>query len=142
VLDRGEVSQNVMLQDGDIINVPDRTDSRVFVMGEVKAPATLPMLKGRLTIADALTQSGGILDTDANARQIYVVRGAQAKPSGPEIFRLDLTQPDSLLLAAQFQLKPLDVLYVGTSGAVQFNRLVNQVLPTLQTLFFLKQLTR
>jgi len=132
----------VMLQDGDIINVPDRTDSRVFVMGEVKAPATLPMLKGRLTIADALTQSGGILDTDANARQIYVVRGAQAKPSGPEIFRLDLTQPDSLLLAAQFQLKPLDVLYVGTSGAVQFNRLVNQVLPTLQTLFFLKQLTR
>jgi polysaccharide export outer membrane protein len=46
------------------------------------------------------------------------------------------------LLAAQFQLKPLDVLYVGTSGAVQFNRLVNQVLPTLQTLFFLKQLTR
>ena len=142
VLDRGEVSQNVMLQDGDIINVPDRTDSRVFVMGEVKAPATLPMLKGRLTIADALTQSGGILDTDANARQIYVVRGAQAKPSGPEIFRLDLTQPDSLLLAAQFQLKPLDVLYVGTSGAVQFNRLVNHVLPTLQTLFFLKQLTR
>jgi len=25
---------------------------------------------------------------------------------------------------------------------VQFNRLVNQVLPTLQTIFYLKQLTR
>ena len=42
-----------------------------------------------------------------------------------------MTQPDSLLLSAQFQLQPLDVVYVGTAGAVQFNRLVNQVLPTL-----------
>jgi polysaccharide export outer membrane protein len=100
------------------------------------------MMKGRLTIADALTQAGGILDTDANARQIYVVRGARDKPTSPEIYRLDLTQPDSLLLSSQFQLHPLDVVYVGTSGAVQFNRLVNQVLPSLQTLFYLKELTR
>lgn len=142
MLERGDVRQNVMLQNGDIVNVPDRSDSRIFVMGEVKTPQTLPMLKGRLTIADALTQSGGLLDTDANARQIYVVRGVTTNPSQPDIFRLDLTQPDSLLLSAQFQLKPLDVVYVGTAGAVQFNRLVNQVLPTLQTLFYLKELTR
>ena len=142
VLDRGDMSQNVMLQAGDIVNVPDRTDSRVFVMGEVKTPLPVSMMKGRLTIADALTQAGGILDTDANARQIYVVRGAREKPTSPDIYRLDLTQPDSLLLSTQFQLRPLDVVYVGTAGAVQFNRLVNQVLPTLQTIFYLKQLTR
>ncbi|SAL14181.1 polysaccharide export protein [Caballeronia udeis] len=142
VLDRGEISQNVMLQSGDIVNVPDRTDSRVFVMGEVKTPLPVSMLKGRLTIADALTQAGGVLDTDANARQIYVVRGTREKPGSPDIYRLDLTQPDSLLLSTQFQLHPLDVVYVGTAGAVQFNRMVNQVLPTLQTLFYLKELTR
>jgi polysaccharide export outer membrane protein len=142
VLDRGEIDQNVMLQAGDIVNVPDRTDSRVFVMGEVKTPLPVSMMKGRLTIADALTQAGGILDTDANARQIYVVRGAREKPESPDIYRLDLTQPDSLLLSTQFRLQPLDVVYVGTAGSVQFNRLVNQVLPTLQTIFYLKQLTR
>ncbi|AME22789.1 polysaccharide biosynthesis/export family protein [Burkholderia sp. PAMC 26561] len=142
VLDRGEIDQNVMLQAGDIVNVPDRTDSRVFVMGEVKTPLPVSMMKGRLTIADALTQAGGILDTDANARQIYVVRGAREKPESPDIYRLDLTQPDSLLLSTQFRLQPLDVVYVGTAGTVQFNRLVNQVLPTLQTIFYLKQLTR
>ncbi len=142
VLDRGEIAQNVMLQAGDIVNVPDRTDSRVFVMGEVKTPLPVSMMKGRLTIADALTQAGGILDTDANARQIYVVRGAREKPESPDIYRLDLTQPDSLLLSTQFRLQPLDVVYVGTAGSVQFNRLVNQVLPTLQTIFYLKQLTR
>jgi polysaccharide export outer membrane protein len=142
VLDRGDMSQNIMLQDGDVVYIPDRSDSRVFVMGEVKTPQPLPMIRGTLTVADALSQSGGILDTDANARQIYIVRGARNNPKQPDIFRLDMTQPDSLLLAAQFQLQPLDVVYVGTAGAVQFNRLVNQVLPTLSTLFFLKELTR
>jgi polysaccharide export outer membrane protein len=142
MLDRGEVSQDVMLQNGDIINIPDRSDSRVFVMGEVKTPMPVPMLKGRLTIADSLTNAGGILDTDANPRQIYVIRGMQSKPTTPDVYRLDMTQPDALLLQTQFQLQPLDVVYVGTASSVQFNRVLQQVLPTLQALFFTKQLTR
>ncbi|MDR5837515.1 polysaccharide biosynthesis/export family protein [Caballeronia sp. LZ034LL] len=142
VLDRGDISQNVMLQSGDIINIPDRYDSRIFVMGEVKTPMPVNMVRGRASIADALTLAGGVLDTDANVRQIYVVRGARSNPARPDIFRLDMSQPDSLLLSTQFQLRPQDVVYVGTAGAVQFNRLINQVLPTLQTLFYLKQLTR
>jgi polysaccharide biosynthesis/export protein len=142
VLDRGEIAQNVMLQSGDIINIPDRTDSRIFVMGEVKTPMPISMVRGRLTVADALTQAGGVLDSDANVRQVYVVRNVPAQPATPDIYRLDMSQPDSLLLATRFQLHPLDVVYVGTAGAVQFNRLINQVLPTLQTLFYLKQLTR
>jgi polysaccharide biosynthesis/export protein len=142
ILDRGDVTQNVMLQSGDIVNIPDRYDSRIFVMGEVKTPMPVNMVRGRASIADALSQAGGILDTDANVRQIYVVRGAKTNPTEPDIYRLDMSQPDSLLLSTKFELHPQDVVYVGTAGAVQFNRLINQVLPTLQTLFYLKQLTR
>jgi polysaccharide export outer membrane protein len=142
LLDRGEVSQNVMLQDGDIVNIPDRTDSRVFVMGEVKQPTAVQLIRGSLTVADSLTTAGGILDTDANPRQIYVIRGMRAHPNSPEIYRLDMTQPDALLLSTQFPLQPFDVVYVGTSAAVQFNRVMQQILPTLQTIFFTKQLTK
>ncbi len=142
LLDRGDTKQNVMLQNGDIVNVPNRIDSRIFVMGEVKTPQQLTMIKGRLTIADALTQAGGVLDTDANPRQIYVMRGMQSKPTTPDVYRLDMTQPDSILLSAQFQLQPMDVVYVGTAASTTFNRVLQQVLPTVQTLFFLKQLTR
>ncbi len=142
MLDRGEMSQNVMLEAGDIINVPDRMDSRIFVMGEVKTPVTTPMLKGRLTIADALTAGGGILNTDANPRQVYVLRAAEGNNAKPDVYRLDMTQPDALMLSSQFQLKPLDVVYVGTADAVQFNRVLQQVLPTLQAVFFTKQLAR
>jgi polysaccharide export outer membrane protein len=142
MLDSGDMKQNVMLQAGDIINVPDRIDSRVFVMGEVKNPIQLTMIKGRLSIADALTQSGGILDTDANPRQIFVMRGMQNNPTTPEVYRLDMTQPDSIMLSTQFQLQPMDVVYVGTAASTTFNRVLQQVLPTIQTLFYLKQLTK
>jgi polysaccharide export outer membrane protein len=142
MLDQGDTTQNVMLQNGDVINIPDRSDSRVFVMGEVKTPIQVPMLKGRLTIADALTQSGGILDTDANPRQIFVMRGMREHPTTPDVYRLDMTQPDAIVLSSQFQLQPLDVVYVGTAASTTFNRVLQQVLPSVQTLFFLKELTR
>lgn len=143
LLERGDTSQNVMLQHGDIVNVPDRTDSRIFVLGEVRTPMPVTMPNGRTTtIADALSLAGGILDTDANPRKIYVLRGMRDQPTQPEVYRLDMTQPAAILLSTQFQLKPLDVVYVGTAASSTFNRILLQVLPTLQTLFYAKQLTR
>jgi polysaccharide export outer membrane protein len=142
MLDQGDTTQNVMLQDGDVINVPDRTDSRVFVMGEVKTPIQMPLLKGRLTIADALTNAGGILDTDANPRQIYVMRGMRDHPTTPDVYRLDMTQPDAIMLSSQFQLQPLDVVYISTAASATFNRVLQQVLPTLQAVFYTRELTR
>ncbi|MGA3249176.1 MAG: polysaccharide biosynthesis/export family protein [Paraburkholderia sp.] len=141
LLDRGDTRQNVMLQAGDIINVPDREDSRVFVMGEVKNPQTVSMLRGRLTIADALTQATGILDTDANPRQIYVLRGMKDHPTTPEVYRLDMTQPNAIMLSSQFQLQPLDVVYVGTALSTTFNRIIQQVLPAIQSVFYIKEMT-
>ena len=142
LLDGGDTTQDVMLQDGDVINIPDRSDSRIFVMGEVKTPTQTSLIRGNLTIADALTQAGGILDTDANPRQIFVMRGMKDNPTQPEIYRLDMTKPDAIMLSSQFQLKPLDVVYVGTAASTTFNRVLQQVLPTIQTVFYLKQIAK
>ncbi|QGZ57351.1 polysaccharide biosynthesis/export family protein [Paraburkholderia acidiphila] len=142
MLDGGDTTQDVMLQDGDVINIPDRSDSRIFVMGEVKTPTQTSLIRGNLTIADALTQAGGILDTDANPRQIFVMRGMKDNPTQPEIYRLDMTKPDAIMLSSQFQLKPLDVVYVGTAASTTFNRVLQQVLPTIQTVFYLKQIAK
>ena len=142
MLENGDMKQNVMLQTGDVVNVPDRIDSRIFVMGEVKNPSQQTMIKGRLSIADALTQAGGITNTDANPRQIYVMRGMEKNPTTPDVYRLDMTQPDSIMLSTQFQLQPMDVVYVGTAASATFNRVLQQVLPSIETAFYLKQLTR
>ncbi|CAD6558572.1 hypothetical protein LMG27952_06641 [Paraburkholderia hiiakae] len=142
MLDGGDSTQDVLLQNGDVINIPDRSDSRIFVMGEVKTPLQTNLIRGDLTIADALTQAGGILDTDANPRQIFVMRGMKDNPTQPEIYRLDMTKPDAIMLSSQFQLKPLDVVYVGTAASTTFNRVLQQVLPTIQTVFYLKQIAK
>lgn len=142
MLDGGDSTQDVLLQSGDVINIPDRSDSRIFVMGEVKTPLQTNLIRGNLTIADALTQAGGILDTDANPRQIFVMRGMKDNPTQPEIYRLDMTKPDAIMLSSQFQLKPLDVVYVGTAASTTFNRVLQQVLPTIQTVFYLKQIAK
>jgi polysaccharide export outer membrane protein len=40
----------------------------------------------------------------------------------------------------QFQLQPRDVIYVQIAQSARFNRLLDLITPSLQTLFFTKQL--
>ncbi|WP_042337397.1 polysaccharide biosynthesis/export family protein [Paraburkholderia ferrariae] len=142
MLQQGDTSQDVMLQNGDTVYVPDRSDSRVFVMGEVKTPTQAGLIRGNFTIADALTAAGGILDTDANPRQVFVMRGMKNNPTHPEIYRLDMTKPDAIMLSSHFDLQPMDVVYVGTAASTTFNRLLQQVLPTIQSVFYLKEIVQ
>ncbi|MCC8396816.1 polysaccharide biosynthesis/export family protein [Paraburkholderia sp. MMS20-SJTR3] len=165
ILNRGDMRQNIVLQAGDIVNVPDHTQNRVFVMGEVSKPHTMYMNQGQMSLADALTAAGSIDVTGANPRQIVVVRhpdppltqaaNAQGaleegfkKPSykpamnKPEIFRLDMTQVDAMMLATEFDMKPLDVVYVGTAPAARFNRLLAQILPSAESFYLLWSVAR
>lgn len=160
ILSRGDMRQNLILQNGDIVNVPDHTQNRVFVMGEVPKPQTVYMNQGRLSLADALTAAGSIDPSSANPRQIIIIRHATAplaqtgnvqnaledglqktryapQQNQAEIFRLDMTQVDALMLATEFDMKPLDVVYVGTAAAVRFNRLLGQVLPSAESFYLM-----
>jgi polysaccharide export outer membrane protein len=128
----GDSTQNWLLQDGDVINVGDRNRNRVFVLGEVKLPQAKLMVKKRMTLAEALGDSGWIDPVAANPEKIYVIRGDYAAPA---IFHLDASSPDALLLATGFQLKPMDVVYVSTYRLTQFNRVITQILPTVQVLY-------
>jgi polysaccharide export outer membrane protein len=130
--------------------VPDRTNSRVFVLGEIVRPSIVPMNRGKLTLADALTSSGSIDPHSSNPHVIYVIRGVDPQPgpngtvktklSMPDVYRLDMTQVDALMLMTQFQLQPRDVIYVQIAQSARFNRLLDLITPSLQTLFFTKQL--
>jgi polysaccharide biosynthesis/export protein len=129
----GDVSQNWLLKDGDVLNVGDRNRNRVFVMGEVRVQQAKLMVKKRMTLAEALMgDSGGLDPLAANPGKIYVFRGDY---SAPDIFHLDASSPDALLLAASFELKPRDVVFVSANQLSRFNRVISQILPTVQVLY-------
>ena len=126
--EEGDLSQNWILVDGDVLHVPDLTLQKVFVLGEVKTPATRFLRKGRLSLADALSESGWLNHDSSSAAGIYVIRGDYDKP---KVYRLDARSPEALLLATAFPLRPLDVVFVSTHKLTQWNRIVTQLLPSV-----------
>lgn len=130
--ERGDLSQNWLLRDGDVINVGDRNRNRVFVMGEVRQQQAKLMVKRRMSLAEAIADSGGVDFIAANMGRIYVIRGSFDAPS---IYKLDASSADALLLATQFQLRPKDVVYVATNELTRWNRVMQQILPTVQTMY-------
>ena len=129
--ERGDSSQNWLLTDGDVVNVPDRSRSKVFVLGEVKRPQSRPMVKGRMTLAEAIGDVEGI-DQTAASGVIYVIRGEYDKP---KVYRLDAYSADALLLAVQFPLRPADVIFVSTSELTRWSRVMDRLLPTINVLW-------
>ena len=130
--ERGDLSQNWLLKDGDVVNVGDRSRNKVFVIGEVRQPQSRLMVKGRMTLAEALSETGSMEPSVADVANIFVIRGQY---DAPNIYRLDASSADALLLAAQFQLAPRDVVFVSTLGLARWNRVMNQIMPTVQSLW-------
>ncbi|MCP5197103.1 MAG: polysaccharide biosynthesis/export family protein [Gammaproteobacteria bacterium] len=123
----GAIDQNIPLEPGDIVNVPDRQLNKVFVLGEVKDPGSFVMNKRRKTLAEAISDAGDVLQSTANPQQILVMRGQIDRP---EIYHLDSRSPDALLLADRFPLQPRDIIYVDTANVVRWNRIISNILPT------------
>lgn len=137
LLYQGDLSQNILLQNGDVLNIPDRRLRKVFLMGEVVQPSSFVMPVGKLTLAEVLSDIGGINQNTANAQQVYVIRQAAAEAASQpklNIYHLDSTSPTSVLYADQFEMQPRDVVYVDPVRLVRINRLLGTILPSLQVL--------
>ncbi len=149
---QGDMRSNVRLQPGDVINVPERRDNRIFVTGEVIRPAPLWMPRGRMSLAEALAEAGGVNPLSAAAGQVFVIRNGNGSASGAStstattatatatagngdgerarIYHLDAASPNAFLLADRFDLAARDVVYVDTAPVVRWNRVISNILPS------------
>ncbi|MBT9477354.1 MAG: polysaccharide biosynthesis/export family protein [Polaromonas sp.] len=133
----------IMLAAGDLVRVGNHDEGKVYVLGEVTRPMALPLRSGRLTLNEALGESGGVSSLSGDPRQIYVVRsrngrqgstadaGARAvTPTTPEIYHLDASSPVAYALAEGFELRARDVVFVDPVPLVRWNRVISLILPS------------
>jgi polysaccharide biosynthesis/export protein len=107
----------------------------VYVIGEVfqQSRYTLPF-EHKAVLADALIESsGGVSTLTGNPKQIYVLRGgADLKDFAPiTALHLDAKNAANFLLATRLELRPKDVVFVGTQPITNWNRMLNQIIPSL-----------
>ncbi len=134
----GDIRQNVPLQAGDVLNVPDRQFNKVFIFGDTGGAGggsarsrSLFMSNGRMTLVDALSDAGGLSQDLADAARIFIFRGGMGKP---KIFHLDAKSPDALILADRFPLQPRDVVFVDRAEGIRWNQIIAQIQPTITLL--------
>jgi len=128
----GDLSQNIRIESGDILTIPENRYNKVFVLGEVSKPQSVVMPRGRLTLAEAISDVGGFNPLTANAGQLYVIR--LGENDRPQIWHLNAAAPDALVLADRFDLQARDIVYVDPAGVARFGRIVNNIIPTASVL--------
>lgn len=126
LLKEGDMSQNVVMRGGDKIYIADASESTVMVLGEVGRECLVSVPNGFVSLRKVLAEAGGIPYT-GDKSYIQIIRGNILRPKiytlhWQHVVRLP---SDSLLLI------PGDIVYVAAKPLTEWNRFVNQILPTL-----------
>jgi len=101
----GDLSQNVMLEPDDIINIPSALSKKIYVLGEVNFPRTLDYY-GSISLLQALSEGRG--PTPDAGERLIVIRGSLVKPEVIVVLLSELITGK----APNIELAPEDIVYV------------------------------
>lgn len=87
-----------------------------------------------LTLAEALNNTGGISETTSDASGIFVLRTSTEQNKLVDVYQLDASNGAMLILSTQFELQPMDIVYVTSAPIARWNRVIMQLLPTFTSL--------
>ena len=128
IMQYDNMSQNHLLSNGDIVYVPNNSNSKVYIMGEVGRQANLPIGNHDLNLTQALGEAGGMNQTQADATGVFVIRRAPEDAVKPiHIYQLNLKDATAYALGNDFDLRPNDIVYVTAAPVTRWNRVVSQI---------------
>jgi polysaccharide export outer membrane protein len=115
LLVKGDLSLNLPLMHGDVINIP--VSGKVFVGGEVKSPGGFPLYGKSMTIGQAITLAGG-LKYEANGSETKIFRysekGTERKTFSVDVNAIQKGETEDI------NLKENDIIIVPKNGVKAF----------------------
>lgn len=139
LVQKGDLTQNRLLQKGDIVHVPRNDSQKIFIMGEVDAPQVVKIDRAGMSLTEALANAGGINEKEADPTGIFVIRStglANASIKGhnqslADVYQLNMKDATALVMGTEFELQPYDVVYVTAAPVARWNRLISQLVPSI-----------
>jgi|GEM_PF-755568 len=113
----GDLTQDMELQNGDYIFIPNSLYKEISILGEVKAPTTIGFID-TVSLVEAIAQARGL--TDRASSRMVVIRGSLANPT---VRLIDINQ---ILRGCEedFLLQPGDIVYAPPRTFTEFRDLV------------------
>ena len=122
-------ASNVLIQDGDTIKLKDFDYKlgQVFALGGAGNAELVPIDPSkRETLADILFSPKGALNNLlAKRSEVYLLRGRNPSVA----YHLDAQNVSRILVAAQTELRPNDIVYVADRPIISFSRTLAEINP-------------
>ena len=144
--------QDIFAEPGDVLTLVRRPQT-FSVFGATGRNAAITFNSDQLSLSEALAKAGGLLDDRADPQAVFLFRyepvslvqafgqpiatGAQGGLS-PIVYRLDLREARSYLLARRFPVHDKDIIFVANAQAVpiyHFFQALSQLTGPIQTGF-------
>lgn len=132
--------QNIWLKPGDVITALYQPQS-FSVLGATGKNEEIPFEAQGVSLAQALARSGGLNDSRADARGVFIFRfedsklvhspGSDNKAANgtiPVVYQVDLRDPASFFITQNFPIQDRDVIYVSNSPAAEFQKFLRLVI--------------
>ncbi|MBO9411907.1 MULTISPECIES: polysaccharide biosynthesis/export family protein [unclassified Ruegeria] len=109
----------------------------VYLSGEVRTQGRYALpFNHRATLADALFDTGGgVAKETGDASEVYVLRASRdvREFGAVTAWHLDTRNAAHLTLAAQFELRNNDVIFIAENPVTRWSRTISQITPSLIT---------
>jgi polysaccharide export outer membrane protein len=137
LLDMGDISQDILMEDGDIIYIPNINEQKFYVLGEVARPGVFHYTDP-VDVIEGVALAGGFL-ISAKRAQAVVVRGGIHSPQLYEINLLSMMEGKSL---QRFTLQKGDIVYIPRTAIGDWNAFASQMLPTFYGAYLIDLIRR